>query len=210
MLLRCTDSAQHMSQLIRRVQARGRENSSFAESRVRKNFTESARWWAIVAALPPRLRGITVDVDAMQVGDLQSWCSPAVLFWWLWCTPTVLWLGRLSALLPLPHMSSTASTLLARDRWCAGTRPCAEVCGGCFAALSDAGPAPARAALPVGVSPANFGAKTPALACSFCNFHRRRQQQQQQQQRIVLLRHRLHIQAVTAPLLAAIPFPLNV
>ena len=90
MLLRCTDSAQHMSQLIRRVQARGRENSSFAESRVRKNFTESARWWAIVAALPPRLRGITVDVDAMQVGDLQSWCSPTVLFWWLWCTPTVL------------------------------------------------------------------------------------------------------------------------
>jgi hypothetical protein len=55
-----------MSELIRRVQARGRENSSFAESRVRKNFTESARWWAIVAALPPRLRGITVDVDAMQ------------------------------------------------------------------------------------------------------------------------------------------------
>jgi len=116
----------------------------------------------------------------------------------------------LSALLPLPHMSSTASTLLARDRWCAGTRPCAEVCGGCFAALSDAGPAPARAALPVGVSPANLGAKTPALACSFCNLHRRRRQQQQQQRRIVLLRHRLHIQAVTAPLLAAIPFPLNV
>ena len=104
MLLRCTDSAQHMSQLIRRVQARGRENSSFAESRVRKNFTESARWWAIVAALPPRLRGITVDVDAMQVGDLQSWCSPTVLFWWLWCTPTVLWLGRLSALLPAAYV----------------------------------------------------------------------------------------------------------
>ena len=83
MLLRCTDSAQHMSQLIRRVQARGRENSSFAESRVRKNFPDTARSWAIVAALPPRLRGITVDVDAMQVGDLQSWCSPTLLFWWL-------------------------------------------------------------------------------------------------------------------------------
>ncbi len=67
LLLSCSDSDGNVEELVRRVTCRGRESASFAEARVRKHFSDSARAWAIVNALPQRLRGITVEVDGMQV-----------------------------------------------------------------------------------------------------------------------------------------------
>ena len=68
-LLNCSRSESDVEELVRRVLARGRESASFAESRVRKHFSDSARAWAIVNALPQRLRGRTVEVDGMQVKE---------------------------------------------------------------------------------------------------------------------------------------------
>ena len=68
-LLSCSDSSSNVEELVRRVQARGRESATFAESRVRRHFPDNARAWAIVKALPQRLRGTMVEVDAMQVSE---------------------------------------------------------------------------------------------------------------------------------------------
>ena len=67
LLLSCSECDGNVEELVRRVTSRGRESASFAEARVRKHFSDSARAWAIVNALPQRLRGITVEVDGMQV-----------------------------------------------------------------------------------------------------------------------------------------------
>ncbi len=53
--------------LIRRVIERGRERREVAEMRVRRNIPETMRGWSIVGALDERLRGVLVEVNAMQV-----------------------------------------------------------------------------------------------------------------------------------------------
>ncbi len=53
--------------LIRRVVERGRERPDVAEMRVRKSIPDTVRAWSIVAALDERLRGVLVEVNAMQV-----------------------------------------------------------------------------------------------------------------------------------------------
>ena len=53
--------------LIRRVVERGRERADVAEMRVRKSIPDTARAWSIVGALDERLRGVLVEVNAMQV-----------------------------------------------------------------------------------------------------------------------------------------------
>ena len=67
MLLGCSNSSANIEELVRRVTTRGRESATIAESRARKFFSDSVRAWAIVNALPQRLRGATVEVDGMQV-----------------------------------------------------------------------------------------------------------------------------------------------
>jgi hypothetical protein len=69
LLLSCSNSSRDIEELVRRVTARGRENPSFAESRVRKHFSDSIRAWAIVNALPQWLRGSLVEVNGMQVDE---------------------------------------------------------------------------------------------------------------------------------------------
>lgn len=67
LLLSCSNCSRDIEELVRRVTERGRENPSFAESRVRKHFSDSVRAWAIVSALPQWLRGTIVEVNGMQV-----------------------------------------------------------------------------------------------------------------------------------------------
>ena len=71
----CSNSSADVDELVRRVTARGRENPSFAESRVRKHFADSMRAWAIVSALPQRLRGTIAEVNGMQVSQLLALLS---------------------------------------------------------------------------------------------------------------------------------------
>ena len=53
--------------LIHRVVERGRERADVAEMRVRKSIPDTVRAWSIVGALDERLRGVLVEVNAMQV-----------------------------------------------------------------------------------------------------------------------------------------------
>lgn len=69
--------------LIRRVVARGRERGDVAEMRVRKSIPDTVRAWSIVSALDERLRGVLIEVNAMQVQDAVGQQVSAALkrFW---------------------------------------------------------------------------------------------------------------------------------